>query len=67
MPSRQVTIKEVEELLNIYELEEILNDQEVSVSEALLFLFNEGLLELPEIRPVTLWDDTPQTDENDEF
>jgi hypothetical protein len=62
-----VLIEDVEELLETYEFEEVLYQSEVTLSEALLFLINEGVVEMPKVRPVSKWEDTPPTEENEEL
>ena len=50
MPS--VNISTIEGILDVYTLEEILEFNDLSLQDALLFLVEEEFLELPDIRPL---------------
>jgi hypothetical protein len=45
-------LKAIQNLLDVYTLEEILLRADVSDEDVLLFLVEEGFLKLPEVKPV---------------
>ena len=49
---RQI-IAEMEEILEEYELKDILDENDITEAEALYYLYRGGLLELPETKPLT--------------
>lgn len=62
-------LRTIDELLELYSLEEILEQADVTVAEALEFMIEEGYVDLPIIKPVTIWEDTsiPPTDLSEEL
>lgn len=54
-----LSITDIENILDIYTIEEILEQNDLTVADALEFLSEQEFLELPDPRPVTLepsWD-----------
>ena len=47
-----IALEEAEHLLEIYTLEEILDHNDLTEADALLFLLDEEFLELPEPKPL---------------
>ena len=46
------TIKEIEDILQTYTVEDILDENELTEADMLLFLVEEGFLHLPDPRPL---------------
>jgi hypothetical protein len=42
----------IEELLDVYDLEELLADNDLSVAEVIYILWQDGHIDLPKTRPV---------------
>lgn len=57
-----MNIKVVEKLLETYTFEELLDQGDLTVAEALCFLIDQGLLELPVLIPVDVEDEEEQED-----
>lgn len=47
-----VTLSEVESILEVYSLEEILDENDLTIADALFFLVENKLVELPNVRPL---------------
>lgn len=45
-------LEQIQKLLDVYTLEEVLLRADVTIEDALLFLVSEGMLQLPEVKPV---------------
>jgi hypothetical protein len=63
-----VTEKQIEAILEVYELEEILDHNDLSIADAVYALVDEGYIELPEVKPIS-WDDTntPLIEHSDDY
>lgn len=46
-------IREIEEILNEYEFTEILYDNDITEAEAMYYLYRNGIIKLPETKPLT--------------
>lgn len=45
-------IDKIDDILNVYGFQEILELNDLTVAEALYIMWTEGMIELPDVRPV---------------
>lgn len=57
-------IRKIEEILKDHDFEEVLEDNDVTVAEAIYYLYTSGYLDLPEVNPITV--DLEYTEGNEE-
>ncbi len=57
-------IREIEEILEDYDFEQILEDNDVTPAEAIFYLYHGGYIVLPETNPITI--DPDFSDEGDD-